>query len=104
LPGRQPACPLLLRCAALCRPCRHTQALITFSPSLALVAARLQPANWLTRFPPRPLKLHILLSSRCRWVGYQDTTWEPFSMLDQPLHTYVVAPAVLERCRKAGLR
>lgn len=29
-----------------------------------------------------------------RWEGYTETSWEPLSMLDEPLHTYRRAPGV----------
>lgn len=33
-------------------------------------------------------RLHI------KWWGYEETTWEPLSMLDQPLGTYPLAPGI----------
>ncbi|KAI3426164.1 hypothetical protein D9Q98_008541 [Chlorella vulgaris] len=30
-----------------------------------------------------------------KWVGWKETTWEPASMLDQPLHTYKLGPGVV---------
>lgn len=45
--------------------------------------------------PPLASAHHQNPCAAHRWVGYEETTWEHATMLDQPVHTYNLAPGLV---------